>query len=50
VSRADKDTNMTLQIFTGNYEIARVRELNAAYHMNGAKISDWRKAGLSLTL
>jgi hypothetical protein len=50
VKQSDPNNGMTIQIITGGYDIARVREINAAYHMVGAKISDWRKAGLALTL
>lgn len=50
VTQVDSETNLTMQVITGNYQIERLREVNACFMMNGAKISDYRKAGLVLTL
>lgn len=46
----DPQTNMTMQVFTGNYDLGTVSEKNAAYFLTGARISDCRKAGLVLSL
>lgn len=49
-SQINTDTNMLIQVFSGNYDQTRVRELMTCYMLTGAKISDFRKAGLALTL
>lgn len=46
----DPQTNMLIQVFTGNYDLGTVSEKNAAYMLTGAKISDCRKCGLILSL
>lgn len=50
VSIRDANTNMVMQVFTGNYDLATVSEKNAAYNLTGSKISDCRKVGLMLSL
>ena len=49
-SLTDPQTALTLQVFTGNYDLGTVSQKNAAYHLCGAKISDCRKTGLILSL
>ena len=49
-SITDGETNITMQIFTGNYDLGTVSEKNAAYMLTGAKITDFRKCGLILSL
>jgi hypothetical protein len=49
-SMTDRETGLTIQIFTGQYDLSRVREINAAYMLTGSKMSDTRKAGLILSL
>lgn len=46
----DPQTNMVMQVLTGNYDLGTVSEKNAAYNLTGAKISDCRKTGLILSL
>ena len=46
----DPDTKLTLQLFQGNFDIDRLRSVNAAYCLTGAKVSDWRKGCFVLSL
>jgi hypothetical protein len=46
----DPDTKLTLQLFQGNFDIDRLRSINAAYCLTGAKVSDWRKGCFVLSL
>lgn len=49
-SITDPNTNITIQVFRGNYDTGTVSEKNAAYMLTGSKISDFRKCGLILSL
>jgi hypothetical protein len=49
-SIVDPMSNLSIQVFSGNYSLAYVRQLNAAYMLTGAKITDFRKCGLILSL
>lgn len=49
-SIVDPTSNLSIQVFSGNYDLGRVRQLNAAYMLTGAKITDFRKCGLILSL
>ncbi|MGL5131474.1 MAG: hypothetical protein ACRC78_03040 [Planktothrix sp.] len=49
INRVDPATAMSISLFTGGYDITRTREINAAYHLCGGKISDYRKARLLLS-
>ena len=46
----DPGTNLSIQVFTGQYDLATVSERNAAYLLTGSKITDFRKCGLILSL
>jgi hypothetical protein len=50
VSLSDADSKLTMQVMTGNFDMKYLRERNATMMLNGGKVSDWRKAGLTLTL
>jgi len=45
----DPETGLVIQIFIGQYEIARVRETNAYFMLTGTQISDSRKTALVLS-
>ena len=49
-SITDADTNLTIQVFRGNYDTGTVSEKNAYYMLTGSKISDFRKCALILSL
>jgi hypothetical protein len=49
-SITDTDTNLTIQVFRGNYDTGTVSEKNAYYMLTGSKISDFRKCALILSL
>ena len=49
-SVTDPDTNLTIQVFRGNYDTGTVSEKNAYYMLTGSKISDFRKCALILSL
>lgn len=49
-SVVDPSSGLGIQVFTGNYNLGLVRELNAAYMLTGSKITDFRKCGLILSL
>ena len=49
-SITDSDTNLTIQVFRGNYDTGTVSEKNAYYMLTGSKISDFRKCALILSL
>jgi hypothetical protein len=49
-SITDPDTNLTIQVFRGNYDTGTVSEKNAYYMLTGSKISDFRKCALILSL
>ena len=49
-SIVDPTSNLSIQVFSGNYDLSRVRQLNAAYMLTGSKITDFRKCGLILSL
>jgi hypothetical protein len=49
-SVTDSDTNLTIQVFRGNYDTGTVSEKNAYYMLTGSKISDFRKCALILSL
>lgn len=49
-SIVDPVSGLSIQVFTGNYDLGRVRQLNAAYMLTGAKVTDFRKTGLILSL
>lgn len=46
----DPITNLSIQVFTGQYDLGTVSERNAAYMLTGSKITDFRKCGLILSL
>ncbi|OKH14832.1 hypothetical protein NIES592_08115 [Fischerella major NIES-592] len=48
-SITDPNSNLTIQVFTGNYDLGTVSEKNAAYMLTGSKITDFRKCGLILS-
>jgi len=48
-SIVDPQTNLLIQVFSGQYDISRVREFNAGYLLTGTKISDVRKTALILS-
>lgn len=49
-SITDTNTNLTIQVFRGNYDTGTVSEKNAYYMLTGSKISDFRKCALILSL
>ncbi|MBN3993882.1 MAG: hypothetical protein HWQ36_26210 [Nostoc sp. NMS2] len=49
-SITDPNTNLSIQVFTGQYDLGTVSERNAAYFLTGSKITDFRKCGLILSL
>ena len=49
-SVTDPDTNLTIQVFRGNYDTGTVSEKNAYYMLTGSRISDFRKCALILSL
>jgi hypothetical protein len=49
-SIVDPITDLSIQIFTGQYDLATVSERNAGYMLTGSKITDFRKCGLILSL
>ena len=49
-SIVDPTTDLSIQIFTGQYDLATVSERNAGYMLTGSKITDFRKCGLILSL
>ncbi|MFM6254218.1 MAG: hypothetical protein ACKPEQ_34600, partial [Dolichospermum sp.] len=49
-SATDPETNLTIQVFRGNYDTGTVSEKNAYYMLTGSKISDFRKCALILSL
>lgn len=49
-SLTDPQSQLTIQVFTGNYDLATVSERNAAYMLTGSKITDFRKCGLILSI
>ncbi|NWF61781.1 MAG: hypothetical protein HXY43_21610 [Fischerella sp.] len=49
-SITDPNTNLSIQVFTGQYDLGTVSEKNAAYMLTGSKITDFRKCGLILSL
>lgn len=49
-SITDPDSNLTIQVFRGNYDTGTVSEKNAYYMLTGSKISDFRKTALILSL
>ncbi|MFM5936709.1 MAG: hypothetical protein ACKOQ2_29225 [Dolichospermum sp.] len=49
-SANDPETNLTIQVFRGNYDTGTVSEKNAYYMLTGSKISDFRKCALILSL
>ena len=46
----DPGTNISIQVFTGQYDLGTVSERNAAYMLTGSKITDFRKCGLILSV
>lgn len=46
----DEQSGLLIQVFSGNYDLSRVRELNAAYLLTGTRVSDVRKSALILSL
>ncbi|MBW4478609.1 MAG: hypothetical protein KME54_17555 [Tolypothrix brevis GSE-NOS-MK-07-07A] len=49
-SIVDPTTSLSIQVFTGQYDLGTVSERNAAYMLTGSKITDFRKCGLILSL
>lgn len=49
-SIVDPITSLSIQVFTGQYDLGTVSERNAAYMLTGSKITDFRKCGLILSL
>jgi hypothetical protein len=49
-SITDPNTSLSIQVFTGQYDLGTVSERNAAYMLTGSKITDFRKCGLILSL
>ncbi|MFM6041922.1 MAG: hypothetical protein ACKPCC_04820 [Dolichospermum sp.] len=49
-SATDPETNLTIQVFRGNYDTGTVSEKNAYYMLTGSKSSDFRKCALILSL
>ncbi|MBO3459957.1 hypothetical protein G7B40_040230 [Aetokthonos hydrillicola Thurmond2011] len=49
-SITDPVTQLSIQVFTGQYDLGTVSERNAAYMLTGSKITDFRKCGLILSL
>jgi len=46
----DPDTNLTIQVFTGNFDVGNLTEKRAAYMLTGSKVTDFRKCGFILSL